>query len=198
MEFKRKKKRGTSQKVQKMWLSQEGYRIVWRREVFGVHVPAAYQACVRTIVAGNFPDGKTVMWDFVNRKRRLHKTMKAAVTECEQHYKRWSKAIKCTGIRALCEMLGFYPSGIPKWTTNKLNRRLLVTLLDTTPSRRGRINEESEEPEESEGPKEPTSKKPDSKKPDSRKKEGLNVRHRQHLRIRGSTADGSIQQNLRL
>jgi len=44
MEFVRKKKRGQNQKVRRTWFSQEGYRIVWRKEVCGVRVPARFQA----------------------------------------------------------------------------------------------------------------------------------------------------------
>src|SRR3989304_1351480 len=49
MELVRKKKRGQSQKVRRTWFSDEGYRIIWRKEVYGVRVPARYQACVRTL-----------------------------------------------------------------------------------------------------------------------------------------------------
>lgn len=164
MEFKRKKKRGISQKVKKIWLSREGYRIVWRREVYGVSVPAAYQVCVRTIVPGNFPDGKTIMWDFVNRNRRLHKTMKAAVAECENHFRLWSKAIECTGIRALCELMGFYPSCVPQWFAGKLNRRVLTTILDTTPHRKGHEDEEEESEPASKSAPEPQLEQPEQPK----------------------------------
>ena len=72
MEFVRKKKRGQDKKVRRTWFSEEGYRIVWRKEVYGVRVPARFQACVRTLVP--YSDGELrPMWDFVNHKRRLDK-----------------------------------------------------------------------------------------------------------------------------
>ena len=105
MEFVRKKKRGQSQKVRRTWFSDEGYRIVWRKEVYGVCVPARFQACVRTLVP--YSDGELrPMWDFVNHKRRLIKTLKAAEEECEKHKRLWTKACEATGIRALKELFG--------------------------------------------------------------------------------------------
>ncbi len=56
MEFVRKKKRGQNQTVRRTWFSEEGYRIIWRKEVYGVHVPARSQACVRTLVP--YSDGQ--------------------------------------------------------------------------------------------------------------------------------------------
>ncbi len=77
MRFTRKRKRGARAKTQKHWFSDEGYRIIWRKEVYGVRVPARFQACVRVLVP--YSDGQLrPMWDFVNRNRRLIKTLKAA------------------------------------------------------------------------------------------------------------------------
>lgn len=183
MEFKRKKLRGVRQKVRRIWLSREGYRIVWRREVFGVRVSAAFQACVRVLVPTGFNDDGQLqtreMWDFVNRGRRLHRTMKAAVSECEKHFKLWSKATKCTGIRDLCEVLSRYPSDIPKWITGKLDRRVLATVMDTRPRKKHDL-EEDEKPKPEPRPESKTQ---------NRKEEGLNERHRQHLRLRGAATD---------
>jgi len=143
MEFKRKKKRGINKKVCRHWYTEEGYRLVWRKEVFGIQVPPRFQACVRTIVPGsNFEGGSTVVWDFVNHKRPLFKTMKAAVDECERHKRLWSKATQCTGIRALRELFGRQPHVIPKWVYSKLDRRIVAILMDTTP--RGKVDDEEE------------------------------------------------------
>ena len=77
MEFVRRRKRGQDKKVRRTWFSEEGYRIIWRKEVHGVCVPARFQACVRTLIP--YSDGELrQMWDFVNHKRRLIKTLTAA------------------------------------------------------------------------------------------------------------------------
>jgi len=133
MEFIRKKKRGQSQKVQRTWFSEEGYRIVWRREVYGVCVPARFQACVRVLVP--YSDGQLrPMWDFVNHNRRLMKTRKAAKEECKNHKRLWAKACEATGIRALKELFGgTLPLGLPLWTRKRLDRRLYAILIDNRP-----------------------------------------------------------------
>jgi len=125
MEFKRKKKRGQNQKVRRTWFSQEGYRIVWRKEVWGVRVPARFQACVRLLIPcyGGDPKVTLPIWDFVNPHRRLHKTMKAAIEDCERHKRLWSKACEATGIRSLLEIFGKLPLGFPMWAKKKLNRK---------------------------------------------------------------------------
>ena len=84
MEFVRRKKRGQDKKVRRTWFSEEGYRIVWRKEVHGVCVPARFQACVRTLIPYSGGELRQ-MWDFVNHKRRLIKTLAAAQEECEKH-----------------------------------------------------------------------------------------------------------------
>ena len=82
MEFVRKKKRGQNHKVRRTWFSEEGYRIVWRKQVYGVRVPARFQACIRTQVP--YSDGELrQMWDFVSN-RRLIKTLKAAERRCSR------------------------------------------------------------------------------------------------------------------
>lgn len=163
MEFNRKKKRGINQKTRRLWLSAEGYRIVWRKEVYGVSVRPGFQACVQTIVPGNFEGGSTEMWDFVNREKRLHKTMKAAVTECEQHQQLWNQATECTGVRAIQELLGHRPTGVPKWALMKLDRRVSMILMDTQIGHR--IEIEEEEPGTSgETPKPETKKKSATRK----------------------------------
>ena len=131
MEFVRKKKRGQSQKVRRTWFSDEGYRIVWRKEVYGVRVPARFQACVRTLVP--YSDGQLrPMWDFVNHNRRLIKTLKAAEEECEKHKRLWTKACEATGIRALKELFGGkLPSGLPLWARKKMDRRLYAIVTTT-------------------------------------------------------------------
>ena len=143
MEFVRKKKRGQNQKVRRTWFSEEGYRIVWRKEVHGVCVPARFQACVRTLVP--YSNGELrPMWDFVNHKRRLIKTLKAAEEECEKHKRLWTKATEATGIRALKELFGRLPSGLPLWARKKMDRRLYAILTDNRP---GECRTEDEEDE---------------------------------------------------
>ena len=133
MEFIRKRKRGQNQKVRRTWFSEEGYRIVWRKEVYGVRVLARFQACVRFLVP--YSNGNLrPMWDFVNRDRRLMKTLKAAEEECERHRCLWTKACEATGIRALKELFdGKLPFGLPLWVRKKLDRRLYAILIDNRP-----------------------------------------------------------------
>jgi hypothetical protein len=145
MEFVRKKKRGQNQKVRRTWFSEEGYRIVWRREVYGVRVPARFQACVRFLVPCS--DGQLrPMWDFVSFHRRLMKTMKAAQEECEKHRHLWTKACEATGIRALKDLFGGkLPSGLPLWARKRMDRRLYAIVTDNRPDKY-RTNDEEEEP----------------------------------------------------
>ena len=59
-------------------------------------MPARFQACVRVLVP--YSDGELrPMWDFVNRNRRLIKTLKAAEEECEKHKRLWTKATRGHG-----------------------------------------------------------------------------------------------------
>jgi hypothetical protein len=134
MNFIRKKKRGQNQKVRKTWFSEEGYRITWRKEIYGVQVPARYQACVRMLVP--YSDGQLrPVWDFVNRSHRLIKTLKKAEKECEKHKRLWTKAIEAAGVRALKELFGKLPFGLPLWTRKKLNRRLYTILTNNQPAK---------------------------------------------------------------
>jgi len=73
MQFKRKRLRGQNQKVRRTWLSAEGYRIVWRKEVCGVRWPARFQATVRTIIPdyGGIEGKLFEMWDFTDSAHRL-------------------------------------------------------------------------------------------------------------------------------
>ncbi len=135
MDFRRKKKRGQNQKVRRTWFSEDGYRIVWRKEVYGVRVPPRYQACVRVLIP--YSDGQLrPMWDFVNHNRRLMKTLKAAQEECEKHKRLWTKAIEAGGIRVLKELFGGkLPVGLPLWARKKLDRRLCAVLIDKRPGK---------------------------------------------------------------
>lgn len=144
MEFVRKKKRSQSQKVRRTWFSEEGYRIVWRKEVCGVLVPARFQACVRVLVP--YSDGRLrPMWDFVNRNRRLMKTLKATKDECEKHERTWTKACEATGVRALKELFGGKLAfGLPLWVRKKMDRRLYAILIDNRPLMKNRDEEEAE------------------------------------------------------
>ena len=144
MEFVRKKKRGQNHKVRRMWFSEEGYRIVWRKEVHGVHVPARFQACVRTLVPYSGGELRQ-MWDFVNHNRRLIKTLAAAQEECEKHQRLWTKVCGVTGIRALRELFGGkLPMGLPVWARKKMDRRLYAILTDNRPSVKYPDDEEDE------------------------------------------------------
>jgi hypothetical protein len=133
MEFVRKRKRGQNKKVRKTWFSEEGYRIVWRKEVCGVRVPTRFQACVRTVIP--YSDGQPrQMWEFVNHKRRLIKTLQAAQDECEKHKLLWTRACEVTGIRVLKELFGGkLPLGLPLWARKNMDRRLYGILMDNRP-----------------------------------------------------------------
>jgi hypothetical protein len=152
MEFVRKKKRGQNHKVRRIWFSEEGYRVVWRKEVHGVRVPARFQACVRVLAP--YSDGELrPMWDFVNHRRRLIKTMQAAQEECEKHKQLWMKVCGVTGIRALRDLFdGKLPSGLPLWARKKMDRRLYAILTDNRPSVKYRDDEEDESCTESSQP----------------------------------------------
>ena len=127
MNFRRKKIKGQNRKVRRTWLSDEGYRIIWRKDVDGVQVPARFQATVWTTL----PNGQ--MWDFVGR--RLFKTMTAAKEACDKHQLRWAKAAEATGVRQLQELFGKVPLGFPAWAKSKLNRRVYGLLMDTSAAR---------------------------------------------------------------
>ena len=152
MEFVRRRKRGQDKRVRRTWYSGEGYRIIWRKEVHGVCVPARFQACVRTLIPYN--DGELrQMWDFVNHKRRLIKTLKAAIEECERHQRQWAQACEAGGVRALRELFGGkLPTGLPLWARKKMDRRLYAILTDNRPSVKYRDDEEDEPCTESSQP----------------------------------------------
>ena len=130
MNFTRKKKRGVNKAVCKMWFSDEGYRITWRKETFGVAVEPRYMAAVRVLVP-NYGLSEFVMWDKVDPGRpRLYKTMKIAQESCEAHFGLWTKACEVTGIRALLDLFGKMPGSIPMWARKgKLNRNILAILM---------------------------------------------------------------------
>lgn len=136
MEFVRKKLKGQNQKVRRTWLSEDGYRIIWRREAFGIELPPAFQATVRMVL----PQGNE-MWDFVGRP--LYKTMKAAQEACQKHQRLWSKTIEASGVRALQELFGKVPSGCPVWAKPKLNRKLYGLLMDNHAGKRCELDLES-------------------------------------------------------
>jgi hypothetical protein len=124
MNFHRKRIKGQNRKVRRTWLSDEGYRIIWRKDVCGVRVPARFQATVRTTL----PNGQ--MWDSVGR--RLFKTMIAAQEACEKHQVLWTKAVDASGVRQLEELFGKVPLGFPVWAKSKLNRKFYGLLMDTS------------------------------------------------------------------
>ena len=84
--------------------------------------------------------------------------MKAAVTDCKRHQQLWSQATKCTGIRAIQELFGYRPTGVPKWVLTKLDRRVSAILLDTQPRHKGKV-EELESETEFEAPKKSSPRK---------------------------------------
>jgi hypothetical protein len=136
MDFVRKKKRGQDKRVRRTWFSAEKYRIVWRKEAFGIPMPARFQASVRTEVPNN--ETWFAMWDHVDGKHHLYKTLRAAQDACEKHYRLWAKACEVTGIRALLELFGKVPFGIPVWAKRKLNRRVYALLTEMRPTREGK------------------------------------------------------------
>ena len=131
MDFARKKLRGQNQKVRRTWLGGPGdtYKIIWRKEVEGVRVPARFQAMVRIVLAR--PDGVETIWDFVSRQR-LFKTLKAAQEACEKHERLWLKASESPGVRALKETLKRMPIDFPVWVRSKMSRRLQDIILNQT------------------------------------------------------------------
>jgi len=148
MQFVRKKKRGVNRKVARMWFSKEGYRITWRKEAFGIRVPARFKACVRVMVpnySGEHGTSREV-WDFLG-KPRLYKTMNAAKEDCERHLQLWTKACEATGVRGLLDVFGKLPVVIPLWARKKLNRKALAILL--APNTNDRAEEDDECPESS-------------------------------------------------
>lgn len=129
MKFIRKRKRGQNKKVQRSWYSDEGYRIVWRKQVHGVTVPARYSACVRSFVPnyGGKKGENHEIWDFVDR--RLFKTMKTAEAACAKHHRLWTKACDASGVRGLQELFGRLPTSLPLWVQKKMNRKALAVLM---------------------------------------------------------------------
>ena len=152
MDFKRRKKRGENQKVRRYWFSEEGYRIIWRKEVHGVQVPARFQACVHTIIP-NYSgiEGQSFeMWDFADDKHRLFKVRGKAEEACERHNRLWTKTCEATGLRGLLDIFGKLPNGIPVWAKKKLPRKVYEIL--TRPRSMKYREEEECEP----GPDDPT------------------------------------------
>lgn len=129
MDFRRVKRRGDNRKISRTWLSSDHYRIVWRGEIYGVKVPARFQACVRTIIPNyGGQEGKSFeMWDFVTKPRR-YKTLKTAQEDCDRHKRLWVKACAANGIRGLIEIFGKLPSGIPLWAKKELPRKVYEIL----------------------------------------------------------------------
>ena len=128
------RKRGQRQKATRTWLSDDHcYRILWRREVHGIHVPARFQPTFRVLIP--YSDGTLrESWDFVNRQRRLIKTLEAAIEECERHRRLWARACEATCGRAIKELFGGkLPFGLPLWARKKLDRRLYAILIDNRP-----------------------------------------------------------------
>lgn len=130
MQFKRKRLRGQDQKVRRTWLSEDGYRIVWRKEVCGVRVPARFQATVRTIIPnyGSVEGQSFEMWDFTDPAHRLFKMRGKAEESCERHRRLWSKACEATGSRQLVEIFGKLPISFPAWGRKRLNRKVYEVL----------------------------------------------------------------------
>jgi len=152
MEFRRVKRRGQDRRTQRTWLSDRHYRIVWRCTVCGVSVPARFQATIRVLIPYSGGELRQ-MWDFVNHKRRLIKTLAAAQEECEKHQRLWWTACEAGGVRALRELFGGkLPTGLPLWARKKMDRRLYAILTDNRPSVEYRGDEEDEPCTESSQP----------------------------------------------
>ncbi len=155
MEFVRKKKRGQNAKVQRTWFSEEGYRIFWRKEAFGVEMTPAYMACVKVMVPNVGQDWYTtpelergkpksaIMWDFVDPAHHLQKKLKTAQETCEKHKRLWTKACATTGIRGIIELFGKVPSAVPVWVKSKLPKKVLEVL--TRPPHLSYDDEDEEE-----------------------------------------------------
>ena len=143
MEFKRKRLRGQNQKVRKTWVSDDGYRIVWRREIHGIAVPARFQATVRTIIPnyGGTTDASFQMWDFTDYVHRLFKTRKTAEDSCKRHQQLWTKATEATGVRSLVDLFGKVPTGYPIWVRKKLNRKVYEVLNRPQLGKRREVDE---------------------------------------------------------
>lgn len=89
MEFVRKKRRGQQQSVSREWVSDDGhYRIVWRREVYGVKVRPGYHPLVRSINNFGFE-----FWSFAGA-RRPYKTLDLAKEACEKNRRLWEAFCK--------------------------------------------------------------------------------------------------------
>jgi len=143
MQFVRKKQRGQNQKVRRTWLSEEGYRIVWRKEVHGVRVPARFQVTVRTIIPnyGGVEGESFEMWDFTDLAHRLFKTRGKVEESCERHRRSWSKACEATRIRGLLDIFGKLPNSFPAWVRKKLDCKVYELLT------RPRLRKHQEEDE---------------------------------------------------
>jgi len=130
MEFKRRKKRGHSQKTYKQWFSEDdGYRIIWRAEACGVRITPCYEAAVRTVIPNyGGTDEVFEMWDFVS-DRRCYRTLEAAQKDCERHQKQWLEARQASGVRDLTRIFGKLPLGIPVWVKKKLPRKVYDILM---------------------------------------------------------------------
>ena len=131
MHFVRKKKRGQSQKVRRSWFTQDGYRILWRREVWGVRVPPRFQACVRIEI----PATATADEAFANvglRERQAsplqdHEGRPRGLRETPRL---WTKACEATGVRDLHDIFGKLPLGMPLWVKKKINRKAYALLME--------------------------------------------------------------------
>jgi len=127
-----------SSKLRKDWISVKParYRITFRRQVFGVSVPAAYQATCLCYVPGNWEGGKTQSWTFVDNKRKLFKTYRKAVEACERHARTWEKALLCPSMRAIKQLFGGHkPPEVPIWLFGKMHPSILRVIMDNTPVR---------------------------------------------------------------
>ncbi|MEN6367620.1 MAG: hypothetical protein ABFC88_12470 [Thermoguttaceae bacterium] len=144
MEFVRKKKRGQTGRSRKTWLSAENYRIVWRREVCGVRLPARFQATVRVVIPnyGGHEGESHQMWDFTDERHRLFKVRGKAEESCERHRRLWMKACEAAGIRGLLDIFGKLPVGIPLWVRKKLPRKIYLLLTEHGPSKRCKEDED--------------------------------------------------------
>ena len=151
LEFKRTSrfnKTKISSKVRKDWISEKPaqYRITWRCEACDVNVAPGFQAVFHCYAIGNFEGGKQLMWEFVENRKRLFKTLKKAKEACEQHYQKWEKVLQCASMLAIKRIFdGRKPTDIPRWIYGRLNPNIAELLLNRN---KRRISEEEDEDNE--------------------------------------------------
>ena len=78
--------------TRRVWESDDGYRIVWRSEAFGIRQRPAFYATVRCRTPGY------ERWEFAVH-RRPYRTFEAAVKACEFNRRLWTKFVRLSHAR---------------------------------------------------------------------------------------------------